>query len=315
MILDSGLYTIFPNALILFQTCRSENATLFTSQLPLFSPPISPRRNLRLPWVKLFIIPRIPGHPLIQLLPQLIQITMRTAPPIIQQLPIKITGHLLQRNKRRPPPPPHIILNLIVLGLGLAQRVRSPRTQMIHDLGVRALEPDRGRVVRRIVAVRRPANEEDLIVERPHNHMLPVMPMRVSGALVDFEVVSVQVRAPAVVAPLTDISLAMLEAVLVAAAKGDVGAVRGANSKLAVAAGCVRSEDDLLVVGAGSPRNPWSRTWRARRGEVWADTRIELVVCADGGGLVAAVLVEVEDGLEFDGAVAGCVAEGGEDFC
>ena len=168
--------------------------------------------------------------------------------------------------------------------------------------------------MRRVVAVRGPTDEKHLVVERPDNHMLPVVPMRVSGALVDLEIVSIQVCAPPVVAPLADVRLAVLEAVLIAAAKGDVGTVRGANSRLAVGAGRIRSEDDLLVVGASSSRNPWSRTWRTRWSEVWADASVDSVVCANGCGLVAAVLVEVEDGLEFDGAVAGRVAEGSEDF-
>lgn len=120
-------------------------------------------------------MPRVPRHPLIQLLPKPIQITVRTAPIIIQQLPIELAGHLLQRNKRRPKPPPGIVLDLIVLGLGLAQRVRAPRTEVVDNLRVRALEPDRGPVVRRVVAVRGPRDEKHLVVERPHDDVLPVV--------------------------------------------------------------------------------------------------------------------------------------------
>jgi len=61
----------------------------------------------------------------------------------------------------------------------------------------------------RVFAMRGPGDEEDLIMQRPDDHMFPIMNVRFDSAFVLFKIVAIHVGAPVMVTASSDVGIAM----------------------------------------------------------------------------------------------------------
>jgi len=207
-----------------------------------------------------FIVPRVPRHGPIQRLAEASssEVDMRAAPIIREQPALDIARHPLHRDELRLVPPPEDVLDgIVVVGRSLTEGVRAAAAAVRHDLGMGVVLPaDGGVVLGRVVAVRGPRDEHLLVVERPHDYMLPVvLVVARDGPVVLLEVVPVEVGAPAVVAALAHVGLAVRElrlgaAVAVPGFEAVVQAARRVDGRRLIARVLVEIEDWLELLGA-----------------------------------------------------------------